>query len=437
MGRDGATGERNAPALDLEHERGVDTTMREPGDTATRPGPAAPGPPAPDFDAITAESLRRAGHLKWTAFGPDRIGAFVAEMDYGTAPAVTAALHAAVDRSLLGYLPPAVAAEMSAACAAWQRDAYGWAVDPADVHPLPDVIKGFEVAVEHFSAPGSPVVLPVPAYMPFLAVPAALSRDTIHVPMARDGGRWVYDLDALDRAFAAGGGLLVVCNPYNPLGRVMEAAELAAIAEVVDRHGGRVFADEIHAPLVYPGGHHVPYAAVSEVAAGHSITSTSASKGWNLPGLKCAQVILGNDADRRRWEEVGGFASHGASTLGVVANTAAFRDGGPWLQRVLAYLDGNRRLLADLLADLLPEVGYTPPEGTYLAWLDCRALDLPEATAGFFAEEAGVVLVDGARCGDEGRGFVRLNFATTAAILEQMVTRMAGAVRRRPRAGAG
>lgn len=388
-------------------------------------------PLAPDFDAITIEALYEAGHLKWTMFGPGRIGAFVAEMDYGTAPPITAALHAAVDRSVFGYLPPAMAAEMSDACAAWQRDTYGWAVAADDVHPLPDVIKGLEVAIEHFSEAGSPVILPVPAYMPFLVVPEAMGRDTIQIEMVREDGRWVYDLDALDRAYAAGGGLLILCNPYNPLGRVMEVDEMRAISEVVDRHGGRVFSDEIHAPLVYPGHRHVPYASVSEVAAGHTITATSGSKAWNMPGLKCAQIIVSNEADRQRWEEVGMFASHGASNLGVVANTAAYREGRPWLETVLAYLDGNRRLLGELLDEHLPEVGYTPPEGTYLAWLDCRRLDLPEDRAGFFSEEAGVVLVDGARCGEQGQGFVRLNFATTAAILERMVVQIGEAIRRR------
>ncbi len=382
------------------------------------------------LDGVTAASLAEAGHLKWTMFGPGRLGAFVAEMDFGTAPEVAAAVRAAVDRSLFGYLPPDVAALMKQACAEWQTDVNGWSVSPADIHPLPDVIKGMEVAIEHFSRPGSPVILPVPAYMPFLMVPERLGRATIQIEMVRDGDRYVYDLDALDRAYAAGGDLLILCNPYNPLGRVMERDELEAIAAVVERHGGRVFADEIHAPIVYAGHRHVPYASISSVAAGHTVTATSASKAWNLAGLKCAQLILANDADRERMVQLGPFATHGASTLGVVGNAAAYRDGRPWLAEVLDYLDGNRRLLGELLAERLPEVRYTPPEGTYLAWLDCRRLGLPAATADFFTEAAGVVLVDGARCGATGAGFVRLNFATTRALLEQMVTQMAEAVAR-------
>jgi cystathionine beta-lyase len=381
---------------------------------------------------ISAESLFAAGHLKWTMFGPGKLGAFVAEMDFGTAPAVTAALHEAVERMQFGYLPPALGASMQQACAAWQRDAYGWVLDPGSVRPLPDVIKGLEIAVTHCSRPGSPVVLPTPAYMPFLTVPGHLGRDTIRIEMVRDGDRHVYDLDALDRAFAAGGGLLVLCNPHNPLGRVMERAELEAIAAVVDHHGGRVFSDEIHAPLVYPGNRHVPYASVSAVTAAHTVTATSASKAWNLPGLKCAQLIVTNDADAAALDALEPFVTNGASTLGVVANTVAFTAGRAWLDDVVTYLDGNRELLGELLATHLPQVGYTPPEGTYLAWLDCRALDLPAAIADFFTEEAGVVVVDGARCGPNGAGFVRLNMATTRSLLEQMVEQMGAAVQRRP-----
>lgn len=381
-----------------------------------------------DLEAITAESLFAAGHLKWTRYGPGRLGAFVAEMDYGAAVEVTDALHDAVDRALFGYLPSTVGDEMRAACAEWQRATYGWAVDPSDVHPLPDVIKGLEVAIEHFSPAGSPIVLPVPAYMPFFSVPGRLGRSTIEVDMVADGERYVLDLDQLDRAFADGGSMLILCNPHNPLGRVMEARELVAIADIVERHGGRVFSDEIHAPLVYPPHRHVAYASTSTVAAGHTVTAASASKAWNLAGLKCAQLIVSNDRDRERMVELGPFATHGASTLGVIANTVAYRHGRPWLDEVLAILDGNRRLLGELLAEHLSAVHYRSPEGTYLAWLDCRSLELPTALGEFFDTQAGVVMVDGARCGSTGAGFVRLNFATTPALLTEMVTRMATAV---------
>jgi cystathionine beta-lyase len=270
----------------------------------------------------------------------------------------------------------------------------------------------------------------VPAYMPFLTVPGMLGRDTIQIEMIQSDGRWVYDLDALEGAYAAGGDLLILCNPHNPLGRVMEQDEMVAIAEIVERHGGRVFSDEIHAPLVYSGHAHVPYASVSESAAGHTITATSATKTWNFAGLKCAQVIISNSADRVRWEQMGELPSYEPSVLGVLASTVAFREGHGWLAEVLGYLDKNRKLLVDLIAEHLPHVGYTPPEGTYLAWLDCRALELPANISKFFGREAGVGLVPGTMCGTPGTGYVRLNFGTTSEILRRMVTQMGEAVQR-------
>lgn len=385
---------------------------------------------AHEFDSIGMDRLREIGSLKWTMF-PGKIGAFVAEMDFGCAPAIAKALHESVDDGLFGYLPPAVSEAMSEACAAWQKSRYGWDVPAERVHPLPDVIKGLEVAIEHFSAPGSKIVLPTPAYMPFLSVPPTLGREIIQVPMLVRDGRYEFDLDGLDRAFHDGGGLLILCNPYNPLGRVFSREELLAVSDVVERNGARVFSDEIHAPLVYPGGQHVPYASVSEVAASHTITSTSASKAWNLPGLKCAQIIISNDADAEVWERIGFMASHGASNPGVIANTAAYSAGGDWLAGTVDYLDGNRRLLGDLLAEHLPEIGYTAPEGTYIAWLDARALELEVPPADFFRERAGVAMTDGSSCGEAGMGFMRFIFATPRPIIEQAVRQMADAVKRR------
>jgi cystathionine beta-lyase len=371
-------------------------------------------------------TLRRLGSLKWSLF-PDAIGAFVAEMDFGTAPAVTAALRAAVEAGAFGYLPPGLAAALSEAYAAFSRDRYGWAVAPADVRPVADVVAGLLMALEHFSAPGSPVVLPTPAYMPFVSLPPALGRPVRQVPLVEVAGRPAYDLDALDAALAPDGGLLVLCNPHNPVGRVLEPAELLAIAAVVERRGARVFADEIHGPLVYSGHRHVPYASLSPATAAHALTATSASKAWNLPGLKCAQVVLSNDADRETWERVGRLAEHGAANPGVVANTAAYSDGGPWLAAVLDHLDGTRALLGDWVAELLPGVRYLPPEGTYLAWLDFRATGPAEPAAHFLAE-AGVAMIDGLACGDAGRGFARLNFATPRAVLRRAVEQIAAAM---------
>ena len=217
-------------------------------------------------------------------------------------------------------------------------------------------------------------------------------------------------------------------NPHNPLGRVFTEEEQLAVADVVERAGVRVFADEIHAPLVYPGARHRPYASLSPATARHTVTATSASKAWNLPGLKAAQLILTNERDAEYWATAGFLAAHGASTPGVLANAAAYDGGGDWLDDVLAYLDGNRHRLADLLAERLPAIRYTPPEGTYLAWLDCRALGLPASPGAFLLERAGVAVVDGPECGAPGEGHLRLNFGTPRPVLETIVDRMAAAV---------
>ena len=225
----------------------------------------------------------------------------------------------------------------------------------------------------------------------------------------------------------------MLINPHNPLGRVFTAEELLALCAVVDRHGGRVFADEIHAPLIYPGHRHVPYASLSATAAGHTVTATSASKAWNLPGLACGQLILSADDDRAA---LGG--SRGSRCTG--------RRCSVWSRRARptnraargstacsAHLDGNRHTLAALLAEHLPEVRFVVPEGTYLAWLDLRALGLGDHPGEVLLERTGVALVDGPQCGAPGRGHARLNFATPRPVLELVVRRMADAVRERPR----
>lgn len=385
-------------------------------------------------DLLDADALRARGWLKWTAVPTADIAAWVAESDLGTAPAVTTATQDAVARGLTGYLPPAVRARLAKSFAGWARDAYGWSVDPERVVPVGHVTEALRAAVDLFSRPGSPVILPTPAYMPFVTAPEAWGRPVLQVPMATVDGRPTIDLAAVADAFRAGGHLLVLVNPHNPTGRVAEADELAALAAVVTEHGGRVFADEIHAPLVHRPARHVPYASVSPEAAAHAITATSASKAWNVPGLKCAQVVLTSDDDAATWARHDVLLTEGASTLGAVANAAAYADGRGWLADTLAYLDGNGRALAEVLAADAPDVGYRPPEGTYLAWLDLRAAlaRLPSSAAPgevplarWLRRRTGVAVTDGADCGAAGVGHVRLNLAMPRPLVVEAGRRIA------------
>ncbi|MBX0299191.1 aminotransferase class I/II-fold pyridoxal phosphate-dependent enzyme [Cryobacterium sp. 1639] len=386
-------------------------------------------PFAARLDAITRDELSRAGSRKWSLH-PDTIGAWVAEMDFGTAPAVTAALHDAVTSGDLGYLAPSTTRRMAEATAAWLLADSGWEVPPENIHPVSDVMSAFDVTVRRFSPAGSGVIVPTPAYMPFLSFTPTLGRAIVQVPGSQVDGRWRHDLAGIDAAFHAGARTLVLCNPHNPTGTALSRAELEGIAEVVQRHNGRVFADEIHAPLRYGDTRHIPYASISAETAKHTVTATSASKAWNVPGLKTAQFITSNAADEEIYQVYGFSVVHGASTPGVIAQTAAYANGGDWLAEVVDYLDGNRRALQTLLAEHLPEVRYTAPDATYIAWLDCSALPIEGSIAEFFRREAGVTLTDGSLCGQGYAGHARLIFAMPRPILEQAVRSMAAAVRR-------
>lgn len=377
------------------------------------------------FEDLDLDRLRRRRSEKWRRYPADVLPAFVAEMDYDLAEPVVAALRAAVDLDDCGYATPDGIGETFAAFAASR---HGWTVDPGLVHLIPDVMAGVDALLALATEPGDGVVINTPVYPPFFQHIGFARRQVVEVPLARTDGGWELDFAGLEAAFAAGARGYLLCNPHNPTGRVFTEAEQRALAEVVDRHGVRVFADEIHAPLVYPGHRHVPYATVSADAARQAITAVSASKAWNLAGLKCAQLVFTRPDDLQRWREVGHFAGNSTSTLGVVAHTAAWRDGDAWLEPVLGYLQGNRDLLGRLLRQHLPQVGYIEAQGTYLAWLDCRALRLDGAPHLFFRRHARVALTDGAECGDGGEGHVRLNFAMPRPLLVEAVERMAAAV---------
>jgi cystathionine beta-lyase len=377
----------------------------------------------PRFDSVDVERLRRRRTVKWTLHGPDVLAAWVAEMDFDVAPAVRAAIVDAVDREDFGYVPGDLG-DLTTACAEFLLAEYGWSVPPARIFPVADVLAGVSAALDVFVAPAAPVVLPIPAYPPFFEIVELTGREVVTTPMIDGGGRVTLDVDAIDAALGAGAGAVLLCSPHNPTGRAFSAPELDTLARVVDRHGARVVADEVHAPLVYEPHRHVPYASVSEAAAAHSVTVLSTSKAFNLAGLKCAQVVTTNHADAARWRELPVFAVPGPTPLGVAASTAAYRDGREWRRELVAYLDGNRRMLVELLAAELPGAACSLPEATYLAWLDCAPLGLDDP-ARFFLDRARVAVSDGRPFGPGYEQHVRLNFATSRALLEQIVGRLA------------
>ncbi len=384
---------------------------------------------------LTPDEMRARNTLKWTRHAPEILPLWVAEMDIETCPAVQDAIRSAVDRQTYGY--PAGDTRLADATADWCARRYDWQIDPALVHAVPDVLVGVRAAIDHFTTPGSPIVLPVPAYMPFFDVLDVCGRRGAFVPMLTERGpegstAHLFDLTAIEAAFAAGAGGLVLCNPYNPLGAVFPAWHLAEICDLAARYGARIISDEIHAPLVY-GRRHIPTASVSRTAAEVTVTVLASSKGFNTPGLKCAQVVLSNDADARRWPQVHRMRYEGVSTLGVEASIAAYREGTEWLDELLVFLAGNRDYLAETLPEAAPGLQWSPPQATFLAWLDFSdvgALGGADPSA-WLLTEAKVFLNPGPAFGEGGRGHARLNFGTSRDILEEFVSRLDSALKDR------
>jgi cysteine-S-conjugate beta-lyase len=386
------------------------------------------------FDQLTEEQLRQRKTIKWNLFGPDVLPLWIAEMDFPTAPAVLDGIRACVANEEFGY-PPAGEDDLPKATADWCRRRYGWRISPDWVRAVPDVLKGLEVVINFLTRPESPVVLPVPAYMPFFDLLQITGRQRVEIPMLQqDSGRYVMDLEALDAAFAGGAGSLILCNPNNPLGTAFREDELRAIIEIAAGHGARVIADEIHGPLVY-GRPHVAAASVSDTAADTVVTLMSASKGWNLPGLICAQVILSNERDVHDWGRINKLHQMGISTVGIRANIAAYNHGAPWLDDLLIYLQANRDYLAATLPELSRRLKINAPEATYMSWVDFRELNLPTEPAEHLLSKAKVALSPGIPFGATvSSGFARLNFATTRAILDRAIHAIAAAL---PDNGAG
>lgn len=383
-----------------------------------------------NYDELTADRMAGALGMKWTAF-PDCIGAFVAEMDFGTAPAVKARLADAVEKGYFGYLPTALDDELSEAVSGWYHRNTDWKVTPDMVRSMPDVLKGLEITITKYAPRGGKVILPTPAYMPFLFLPKLFDREIIEVPMLQTGYGWEYDFDAIEQAFRDGGEVLIMCNPFNPIGKVHTAEEMEKLGEIVARNDGRVFSDEIHAPLVFNGQKHVPYASVNKVNASHTITAVAASKAWNLPGLKCAQIVLSNQDDADAWEENGAqWMAHGASVMGVIASSAAYNEGEEWLKGVMEYTEDNRDALPGLLAEHIPAAKVIKPDGTYLAWIDLTGTKVPEDVATFFREEAKVAVTDGSMCGEVGTRHARFNLAMARPVMEEAIKRMGEALRK-------
>lgn len=374
------------------------------------------------FESYSIDQLRTRRSIKWRAFDPDVLPLWIAEMDAALAPAVTEALATAVRNGDTGY-PNSI--DLAPAFSDFAADHFGWRVPRDKPVLVPDVMAGIRVALDEVSRPGDKVIVSTPVYPPFFDNISVLERQLVSCPLARTDDGYRFDFDRLESVFADGAAVYLMCNPHNPVGRVYTRAELETIADLAQRYDVRVISDEVHAPLTMPRYTHIPFATLDHEAAARSFTCVAASKAWNLAGMKAALLIPGPELGDI---EVPEYVTMGTGLFGVLAGTAAFTHGREWLAHAIAGIDERRVYLQELLNVHAPNVGYVPPQATYLAWLDFSAYDLPTPAAQYLLEHARVAVNDGATFVQGGQNFVRLNLATSRDVLSEAVTRIGTAL---------
>ena len=367
------------------------------------------------------ETLRARGTRKWTQFEDDVLPLWVAESDFPTAEPVKSAIQDAVDREMFGYTP--AHHTLGDSLSRFYSEQYGWTPNPEHIFPVADVVRGMLLGIQYFTKPGSPVIVPVPSYPPFLELPETAGREMVEVG-AKDG----LDLMEIEAAFKNGAGSILLAAPNNPWGYTFDEEELVQITNIADKYGARVLVDEIHAPIVYEGKHHCA-AGVSDTAANVCITVTATSKAWNVAGLKCAQMVFSNEKDVDTWKNLTGVAKDGTGTLGIVAAQACYDHGKEALDDQLKTLKANRDHLIENLPEAVPGIQFTKPEATYLMFLDFSGTVIEdEKPATWIRREAKVALNEGVTFGPGGAHHARLNFATSPEILSEALDRISTAI---------
>ncbi|SDL87592.1 cystathione beta-lyase [Corynebacterium mycetoides] len=363
-------------------------------------------------------TLKARGTRKWTQYDDDVLPLWVAESDFPTAPAVKAAIQRAVNNETFGYTPAPQAQELPKVLADFYRERFGWRPDEDKIFPVPDVVRGILLAIEYFTE--GDVIVPVPAYHPFLEIAETAGRNRVEV-----GSTGGLDLMEVEASFRNGAGSIIITNPFNPGGWIFEEEELDQICAIARRYGGRVLVDEIHAPLVYDGAHVCAAKNNPDVC----ITVTAASKAFNVAGLKCAQMIFSNDADVEVFQGLTGVAKDGTGTLGIIAAEACYREGGDHLDAEVELLRANRDWLVHTLPKKIPGIAFDVPAATYLMFLDFSGTKLADPRpAAWLRRHAKVALNEGASFGPGGEHKARLNFATSPDILREAVERISTAV---------
>lgn len=386
-----------------------------------------------EYGRLTSHRLRRRRGAKWQAVPNDLLPAWVADMDFPVAEPITTALHELVSTGDFGYPDwPDNVSPVREAYAARMRERHGWSPDPAQVREFSNVAQAARVVIQLATEPGDGIAIHTPAFGPFVRAIEDMGRRVVPIPMVDNGERWTFDTERLDDVFADAT-LLLLVNPHNPSGRVFTRPELTALAEAAERHDVLVVSDELHADLTFAPHRHIPFASLSLEVAQRTVTLYSASKAFNLAGLRCAVAHIGVPRLLRAIDERAGMFGT-VSVFAVQSTMAAWTQGDEWLTDTLTYLDRNRRLVADVVGSELPEVGHYAPEATYLSWLDFRPLRWPGDPAAVIRDRARVELSPGPSFNPGGDGFVRLNFATSESLLDEILDRLVRCARLLPSA---
>lgn len=365
---------------------------------------------------------------KWRGFASDVLPLPVMEMDFPIAQPIRELLLEMVSHSDLGYLGNVP--ELADGFAYFCKARWDWDIDKTQLRIAADVGVGVVEVLRVFTQPGDRILINSPVYHNFNNWINETRLEKVDVPFEYQGSEndkinaWSLDLDEVEKVYASGIKVHLLCSPHNPLGRIYSREELTRIADMAKKYSVLVISDEIHSPLVFKPHHFVPFLAINESAREVGITVTSASKGWNIAGLKSAIIISQNEALNAKLQLMPPAVHFRSSILGAYASAAAFKDGGIWLDSVITQLDHNRRLLKELLNEKLPTVKYHLPQSSYVAWLNLEALKLGENPGQVLLERAKVAFNSGHTFGAQTSQYVRLNFATSPTILTEAIDRI-------------
>jgi cystathionine beta-lyase len=388
------------------------------------------------YDLDHVPERRPTDSIKWNLFEADVLPMWVADMDYPVAEPILRSLRERVEHGIFGYPgfvhpKPGSISDFQALLVERMQARYHWHVEPEEIIPLPGVIIGLNLTCHALAATGGGVLIQTPVYPPFFRVAGNTRMELQESNLARlPDGHYEVDWDNFEAAITDQTRVFILCNPHNPVGRVFRREELERMADICLQHGVTICSDEIHCDLIFPGNRHIPIASLDEEIARNTVTLMSPTKTYNIAGLQCSFAIVQNPELRKKMEQAMQGLVMWVNLMGMNAAIAAYRDGQEWLDQVLGYMESNRDYLAEYIKNQVPQINMVKPEGTYLAWLDCRQAGIQGNPCEFFIKEARVGFNDGATFGKGGEGFVRLNFACTRAVLTQALGQMKSALER-------